>query len=263
MQKTSEPIDDDVIRRNLEVLEREHGVHVLYACETGSRAWGFPSPDSDFDVRMVYVHQLDWYLTLSEKKDSIEYMSANGDLDVTGWDIKKCLQLMYKSNGALLERVQSPIVYIDRMDTKAALAEHARQCYSPIATMHHYLGMAKKSFADIEDRSEIKLKTLFYALRAALACKWIQHAETPPPIVFMEMVRQLKFSDVLKERIVQLVALKATKNEGYAHTAEKTLERFIAAEIHTAEKVFNSLPARKVRDVHLDDLFRQIVKSPR
>ena len=99
------------IKDKLKDIEQKYQVKVLYACETGSRAWGFPSPDSDYDVRMIYMHDLDWYLSLSDKKDTIEFMSEDGELDVTGWDIKKCLKLMWKSNGALLERVQSPVVY--------------------------------------------------------------------------------------------------------------------------------------------------------
>src|SRR3954468_4332579 len=99
------------IQNKLKQIEEHYKVKVLYACETGSRAWGFPSPDSDYDVRMIYVHEPDWYLSLSEGKDAIEAM--DGDLDVTGWDFRKCLRLLWKSNGTLLERIQSPIVYRD------------------------------------------------------------------------------------------------------------------------------------------------------
>src|SRR5690606_32395753 len=95
----------------LDKIENEKQIKILLACETGSRAWGFPSPDSDFDIRIIYVHKKDWYLSLSEKKDSIELMFENNDIDISGWDLRKSLRLLQKSNPPLLERIQSPIVY--------------------------------------------------------------------------------------------------------------------------------------------------------
>jgi uncharacterized protein len=97
------------IKLKLEQIEAGHKVRILYACETGSRAWGFPSPDSDYDVRFIYLRERDWYLVLNERKDTIEFM--DGDLDVTGWDLRKCLKLLTKSNVPLIERFQSPVQY--------------------------------------------------------------------------------------------------------------------------------------------------------
>jgi uncharacterized protein len=242
-------------------LEKKHQVKVLYACETGSRAWGFPSPDSDYDVRMIYKHETDWYLSLSEKKDSIEFMSNDNELDVTGWDIKKVLHLMWKSNGALLERLQSPIKYIDESNVSEILRQYSEKCFSPIATMHNYLGMAKNSFAEIEENSEIKLKKLFYALRATLACKWILEQDSVPPIVFMDMVKSLSFDTVLKDRIIALIDLKSDKLENYMHPEEKGLNDFIAYELEIATKAFDSLKGRREKEVDLDALFVKIVKT--
>ena len=96
------------IQETIAQLERDKGIRVLYACESGSRAWGIPSPDSDYDVRFIYVHQLDWYLSLSNRKDTITIQSEEADLDMTGWDFRKTLQLMKKSNAAPLEWMHSP-----------------------------------------------------------------------------------------------------------------------------------------------------------
>src|SRR6187549_3465126 len=93
----------------LKQIETKNQIKILYACETGSRAWGFPSPDSDYDIRFIYMHERDWYLSLSQRKDSIEFME--GDLDITGWDLRKCLILLKKSNAPLIERLQSPVEY--------------------------------------------------------------------------------------------------------------------------------------------------------
>ncbi len=249
------------IKDKLKDIEQQHNVKVLYACETGSRAWGFPSPDSDYDVRIIYMHEMDWYLSLSDKKDTIEFMSEDGELDVTGWDIKKCLKLMWKSNGALLERVQSPVIYREEKNIAWVLKEYADRCFAPIATMHHYLGMAKNSFEDIDGKDEIKLKKLFYALRATLACKWILEKDSVPPIVFMTMVNELSFDQKLKDKIVALIELKSVKNESYVHPAEKDLNTFIIAELAVAKDKFESLSGRKEREVDLDSLFKQIVKT--
>lgn len=252
---------ETTIKNKLKELESQHAIKILYACETGSRAWGFPSPDSDYDVRIIYKHETDWYLSLSDKKDTIEFMSEDGELDITGWDIKKCLKLMWKSNGALLERVQSPVVYMEENNISSVLKQYSEKCFAPIATMHHYLGMAKNSFSEIEGQDEIKLKKLFYALRATLACKWIIEKDSVPPIVFITMVNELSFNTELKTRIKDLISLKSGKNESYIHPAERTINEFILNEIEKAENIFNSLAGRKEKEVDLDGLFRNILKN--
>lgn len=249
------------IKEKLKEIEQSYHIKVLYACETGSRAWGFPSPDSDYDVRMIYRHDIDWYLSLSDKKDTIEFMSEDGELDVTGWDIKKCLKLMWKSNGALLERVQSPIVYHEEGNSASLLKEYSEKCFVPIATMHHYLGMAKNSFSEVEGKEEVKLKKLFYALRATLACKWIAEKDTVPPIVFMTMVNELSFDQAVKDKIVSLIAFKSKKTEQYIHPAENELNDFISEELEKASKTLDRLSGRKEKSVDLDALFRHILKT--
>lgn len=251
---------ENLIKNKLKELEKQLKIEILYACETGSRAWGFPSPDSDYDVRLIYRRELDWYLSLSDKKDSIEWMSDDGTFDFTGWDIKKCLKLMWKSNGAFMERVQSPIVYIEQGNIAAELKWYVDQCFSPIATMHHYQGMARTSFADVEGKEVLKLKKFFYALRATLACKWILEKGTVPPIVFKTMVDELDFDLTLKQRIFELVELKASKNEDYMHPYEGNLCTFIREELNKAADLRPGLKGRKAKQVDLDSLFRKWIK---
>ncbi len=249
------------ILETLKEIELKHSVKILYACETGSRAWGFASPDSDYDVRMIYKHTEAWYLSLHEKKDTIGFMSSDKEIDITGWDIKKCLQLMYKSNGALLERVQSPIIYHQEQDVASLLKHHSELCFSPIATLYHYLGMAKTSFSEVNEKSESKLKKLFYALRAVLACKWILEKGTVPPIVFITMVNELSFDASLKTRIAELIALKSTKMETYLHSYETDLCKFIQEELSKAELAFKTLTGRKEKAVNLDAVFYKLIKE--
>lgn len=205
----------------LKEIEQQHKVKILYACETGSRAWGFPSPDSDYDVRMLYVHEPGWYVSLFDKKDTIEFMSEDEELDITGWDIKKSLQLMLKSNASVFERLQSPIVYLEENKVSDMLYGYAERCFSPVATMYHYLGLANNSFSEVHGQEETKLKKLFYSLRATLACKWIAEKNSIPPMLFVKMVDELAFDPVLKNRIKELMALKSGKDERYIHPAEQ------------------------------------------
>jgi uncharacterized protein len=249
------------IQDKLKEIEKEKSIKILYACETGSRAWGFPSPDSDYDVRVIYMHDPDWYLTLSDKKDTIEMMLDDGELDITGWDFKKCLKLLWKSNGALLERIQSPIVYHNTDGLTQMFKQYADRCFAPVAAMHHYSGMAKNSFDDIEGKDEIKLKKLFYALRATLACKWILEKDSIPPIVFITMVNELEFDEKLKNKIRSLIQLKSGKNENYVHPAEKELSDFIREQLTIADEKANSLKGRKEKDTDLDEFFRYGLKT--
>ena len=104
------------ILSHLREIETTENVRIVYACESGSRAWGFPSADSDYDVRFLYVHPLEWYLSVDVKRDVIE-RPLQGGLDISGWDLKKALQLFRKSNPPLLEWLGSPIVYLEQYST--------------------------------------------------------------------------------------------------------------------------------------------------
>lgn len=130
----------------LERIEREHDVVVLYACESGSRAWGFASPDSDYDVRFVYVHQPEWYQRVEEPRDVIE-RPLSDELDISGWELRKALRLMRKSNPALLEWLGSPLVYREEPGVREELLWLGSAFHSVPGSRHHYLSMARKNYA--------------------------------------------------------------------------------------------------------------------
>lgn len=175
-----------IIRNQLKDIERNKSVEILYAVESGSRAWGFASPDSDYDIRFIYKHDLEYYLSLWDKPDTIEFMTAE-DLDGSGWDLRKTVKLVAKSNASLLEWLHSPVVYYENEDFMSALRNLARDTFSPIACMHHYLGTTK-TFMLACMQEHVKLKSYFYALRTALAGKWIIENNTFPPVDFMELL---------------------------------------------------------------------------
>jgi len=233
------------IKKYLHALEHERNIKILLACETGSRAWGFPSPDSDFDVRVIYVHKKDWYLSLNEKKDAIDLMYENNDIDISGWEWRKSLRLLMKSNPALLERIQSPITYMADEEFVNDIMGLANDCYSKIATMHHYLSMSKKIMSEIDDSSPFKLKKFFYALRTATLCKWIIEKENIPPIEFSKAYRNLGLDENIVQRIEELIEIKSEKSEAYFHKDEPLLMEFIRNSLSIADEYKSNLSAGK------------------
>jgi hypothetical protein len=136
-----------MITRILEALRRikeKEGVRVIYACESGSRGWGFESPDSDYDVRFIYVHPLDWYLSIDDQKEVIE-TPIDDKLDINGWDIRKALVLLRKSNSVILEWLASPIRYYKYEPDLALLTDLSQKSFMPRSSCQHYLGMAMGS----------------------------------------------------------------------------------------------------------------------
>jgi uncharacterized protein len=178
----------DRVREELARIEREQDVRVLLAVESGSRAWGFASPDSDYDVRFVYVHRKDWYLSVFEQRDVIEEMLP-GDLDVSGWDLRKTLRLFSKCNLALNEWLGSPMLYREAAEFRAQLRALIPTFFNPIAAIHHYRSMAEGSFNADFVGGRIRIKKLFYVLRPLLACRWIEKSHAQPPTEFYELVK--------------------------------------------------------------------------
>ncbi len=215
------------ILTQLNKLEKDLDIKILYACETGSRAWGFPSPDSDFDVRFIYMHKRDWYLSLAEKKDTIE-VALKDNLDITGWDLKKSLVLLKKSNASLIERFQSPMEYFAEPSFKEDFKKLIAAYYSPTAVFYHHYALAKRFWEDIKDSNEIKLKSYCYLVRSLLSCNWIVKDKSVLPM-HIEGLMQLT-TEANKIMLSELIALKATVGEKYLHPKNEALHN-LASEL--------------------------------
>jgi uncharacterized protein len=252
---------EEKIRQYLADLEQEKRIRILLACETGSRAWGFPSPDSDFDVRFIYMHDKDWYLSLTEKKDTIEFFRENREVDMSGWDLRKSLRLLWKSNPPMLEKIQSPIIYKVETDFLNGINSIAQKTYSRIASIHHYMSMAKKSFDEIADHEHYKLKKFFYALRSAVACLWILEKEEMPPMELHNMLTGLNVSADLADRIAGLIVLKSLSGEAYLHSGEQELFGFIKGILEKADRDAGNLPSSKAQISELNEFFRKTLDS--
>lgn len=244
------------MKTKLKKIEEERDVKINYACESGSRAWGFASPDSDYDVRFLYTKPLEWYLSVSEKRDTIDIM--DGDFDAVGWELRKSLQLLKKSNVPAIEHLFSPIIYLGEDSIIAEMRYIALECFSPISCMFHYLSMSKKYEEKLTGET-IKLKSLFYALRTSMAGKWILEHKTMPPVVFSEML-SLVSSD-MEDEIRSLMEVKAKNDESYLQTRNEKVITLISETIATNEKYAKSLPSGKPDHKRIDAfLFNQITK---
>lgn len=171
-------------------IEREEQVRIVYACESGSRAWGFPSKDSDYDVRFIYVRPVEWYLSIFDKRDVIE-RPISDLLDINGWDLRKALNLFRKSNPPLLEWLQSPIPYFTKYSVAKQIRSVSPLSFSPKSCMYHYLHMAKGNYREYLQGEQVKIKKYFYVLRPILACGWIAKYNSMPPIEFDRLVEAL------------------------------------------------------------------------
>lgn len=260
------PPNLDRIQSRLDRIEREHAVHILLAIESGSRAWGFASPDSDFDVRFIYAHQPDWYLSIETRRDVIE-LPIEGDLDINGWDIRKALQLLCKPNPVLLEWLASPIVYRQTPWMVARLNALADAAWHRPAALHHYMRLAQGSLAGfIEGRETVILKKYFYALRPALALVWLgANADGRVPMSLAELVNGVRLSGEVLLAIEALLMRKRETRELGEGPRIAILDRFIAQAIADARHMLADHDARHSRALlaEADRLFREIVTAPR
>ena len=161
------------IQSELDSLEKSKKITILYACESGSRAWGFESKDSDYDVRFIYICSTKHYLSIYNKKDVVE-KPIDGELDISGWDIVKALHLFRKSNPPLLEWLQSPIIYREKGGFISKMKNLMPDYYSPISCMYHYLHMAQGNYREYLHGEEVRIKKYLYVLRPVLGCIWIE-----------------------------------------------------------------------------------------
>jgi len=218
---------------SLAELERRHDVAVVFACESGSRGWGFASPDSDYDVRFIYVNRLSWYLTVDAGRDVIE-MPISGDLDINGWDLRKALQLLRQSNPTLLEWLRSPIVYREDTAVTGRLRALAETGFSPVRGYHHYVSMAKKNFREHLRGDEVRYKKYLYVLRPLLAARWIRDGRGIPPMRFAELVQATLTQQSLIDEINRLLEVKMRAGEAATSPRWPGIHAFIESEMEVA-----------------------------
>ena len=245
------------IKQILRAIEATYKVKIIYACETGSRAWGFPSPDSDYDVRFIYRHERDWYLSLNDRKDTVEMM--DGDFDVTGWDLRKCLKLLKKSNVPLIERFQSPIIYFTDETFKQDFLKLINAYYSPIASFYHHHSLATKFWNKLKGKEKIKLKAYFYLVRSLLSCNWIVRDKTVLP---MHIEGLMKYVDEeTKNELRKLIELKDTVGEKYLHLMTENMQTTVESLFQFVDGLKNNLAANNQDPTLLNNFFLKTINE--
>lgn len=249
---------NETIQQKLLELEQLHHIKILYACESGSRAWGFASPDSDFDVRFIYARRMQDYLRIANTPDTLG-LPVNEVLDVSGWDIRKALQLFLKSNSPLYEWLQSPIVYQQDDEFTGELKALMPKYFSPKASANHYLSMAHNTLTQDLQAEQVKLKRYFYALRPALACLWIIEKQSVPPMEFGPL-RILVKDDTVQKAIDTLMLRKQSADEKALIEPVEALNDWLTATLAYCKEQVSLLNSTRQTTEELDDLFRRAIK---
>ena len=260
----SSEIREEILKR-LHRAEAEHEVRVLYACESGSRAWNFASPDSDYDVRFIYVRPQEWYLSfdIERRRDVIEY-SIVDDIDCNGWDIRKALYLFTRTNGALLEWLRSPIKYIEIGSFAQRLRELAPRAFDAKALCYHYSHMARGNAREYLFADRVRLKKYFYVLRPLFAISHIERGLGIPPVPFEELVDAVA-PEPIRGPVAELLALKRNTEELGLGASVPAIDDFIERELERHGLQFSGQGRPELFDAgemrrELNEIFRAAVR---
>lgn len=248
----------NLICKKLQEIEKKENIKILLAVESGSRAWGFASPDSDYDVRFIYVRQKEDYLRLDKIRDVIE-LPLNDILDMNGWDLQKALRLLYKSNPTLFEWLASPIVY-----RETSFAQELRaimpQYFSPKSSLYHYISMAEGNYRAYLKGEMVRAKKYFYVLRPILACRWILDKGTPPLVMFSELMKA-ELPAELSGDVERLLDLKMNSAEVKEIPRIDRLNEYLNESIDEIKSVVQSLDEkREVTWEELNQFFLRILQ---
>ena len=259
-------LDDSIapaIRRDIEVrltaIEEEHDVRLLFAVESGSRAWGFPSPDSDYDVRFVYVRPRNWYLRLRPGRDVIE-TPIEDDIDLNGWDVRKALDLLLRSNAVISEWIESPIRYRPDDPIVAKLRSLADEVLDARALAHHYASLGSNAAERwLDGDGEVPVKKYFYALRPALAIRALRlDPVSRPPMNLQALIALAALPEDVTQDIALLVEAKRRTNERANGTRMPRLDALIRSELDRAPELPTREKAGEFVD-RADTLFLELV----
>ena len=245
------------INEKLDEIEAKENVRILHAIESGSRAWGFASPDSDYDVRFVYVRRKEDYLKLNEPRDVIEWQ-LDEVLDINGWDLKKALLQFARGNATLFEWSGSPIVYRTTPEWKK-ITEVSKQYFSEKSAVYHYYGTANKTYHEYLTGDKVRYKKYFYALRPLMASMYIEEKHMAPPVLFDDLLK-MNIPAELRTAIDELLEIKKRTTEKEENPQLPVIKSFIETEIEKQKEIADSLPDDHNKDLSaLDRLFLEML----
>ena len=248
------------IKKKIGEIENLENAEILFAVESGSRAWGFASVDSDYDVRFVYKRKAEFYLRLNKRRDVIEY-APDEVYDINGWDLDKTLKLLHTSNPTLFEWINSPIVYKSSAFHEM-FKKLAPEYFLSKSGLHHYMSTAKGNYREYLRGDMVKLKKYFYVLRPLLACRWILKNSAPPPMLFGDLVASC-LEPEMREPVEKLLKWKMSAPESEHGNRINALNGWIERNLHQIEEEITALPSenKKNWDALNELFFREINPS--
>jgi uncharacterized protein len=196
----------DRIQSELLKIEEHHGVKILYAVEAGSRAWGYESDSSDYDIRFIYVHPVRHYLSLQQKRDVIE-SKLHKQMEFVGWDLKKTLSLLHKSNPSILEWLTEENIYLEHQAV-GKIRDLAIKGFSPFTVTNHYYQMARKNMKFVSHKPLEDVKKWLNVIRPVLSCLWIEKFQSSPPNNLSTMLSELELKGAFIGGIERVLHLK-------------------------------------------------------
>jgi uncharacterized protein len=252
---------EEKIRTKLSEVEAQRGCRILFAVESGSRAWGFASADSDYDVRFVYAWSADRYLAVSAVPENIEAGIDEDAIDLSGWEFRKALRLFRKSNGALCEWIRSPIFY---RRNAAVMEEWDRlldSIFDPKANAIHYLGLALQMSHRIREEEKVTAKRYLYALRAVLSARFVISKVSPAPVPFSDLLDQVDVPAVVRSAIDRMIVGKSAGKEVDGIDREPDIEGFLTSELESLSGMADLLEIPAIDDTRLDAFFRKTLSD--
>lgn len=250
---------NSIIQQKLDKIEQREDVRIIHCIESGSRAWGFASPDSDYDVRFIYVRRPEFYLKLEKTRDVIEWQ-LDDTLDINGWDIQKALRLLYRSNPTLFEWNGSPIVYRTSEDWKM-VSDVINEYFVMESGIYHYLSTAKGNYREYLKSDEVRLKKYFYVIRPILACRWILDRKCPPPMLFSRLV-EAELDSELRPYVEELLDIKMNSPETAYGKRIDPLNEYIEHSIEDIQAGLEAVEDSREADIdRLNGIFLSILKN--
>ncbi|MRG73907.1 nucleotidyltransferase domain-containing protein [Alphaproteobacteria bacterium HT1-32] len=223
------------IMSRLSAVEQSRHVRVLFAVESGSRAWNMHSPNSDYDVRFIYVHEPSWYWSFKDGRDVIEDLDREADIDLSGWELRKAVRLMMKGNAVIQEWFRSDITYRTDTDFQREMLQLLSLIERRYALTNHFFNISKRIFRErVKDQPAPKLKAYLYTIRPLLQYLWVanqpeqfDHQVILPPISILQLVNENPVPDNVRQEILRLVEEKKAGSETSASLSRPILNSYI------------------------------------
>lgn len=254
------PTIHEQILTDLDATEREEGVRILYACESGSRVWGYASPESDYDVFFMYIRQPEWYLTIDvEHRRDVLQRAPNDQIELNGWDVRKALKLLIKSNPPLLEWLQSPLIYRNLYGLVDELRPLLPEYCSPMACHRHYWYMARNNYREHLSEQMVLVKKYFHVLRPLLAVLWTEEGRGLVPIAFQTLVDEMVPDAAVRQAIDDLLVRKQASQDTDQEPRDPVIRKFMKQHFRRLENTTPEYEKPQPDVERLNHIFRALL----